>query len=243
MKLLSIVAALVVGATSATPALAQETLETFVCESNNGRHNECRYRSAGIVTVHVNRQFSRERCVFNENWGTFDGGVWVDSGCRAEFVVRRPPGTPAPRPSGGAARTVVCESQDQKRRECRVDDIDPSTVHVERRISGADCTQGVSWGPTDRGIWTDNGCRAVFAYRTRGSSWTPYGGTPYDRELPCESLRGEWTHCDVPDMHVARVERIAGNDACNAYKAWGVDDTGIWVRNNCQGAFRVRYRH
>lgn len=137
-----------------------------MCESHEGRQSACRDRSAGVVTVHVHRQLGRARCAFNENWGTIDGGVWVD-----------------------------------------------------------------------------HGCRAVFADRTRGGSRTPHGGTPYDRELPADSRRGEWTHRDVPRVHVARVERIAGNEACSAYEARGVDDTGIWVRNDGQGAFRVRYRH
>lgn len=61
--------------------------------------------------------------------------------------------------------------------------------------------------------------------------------------MPCESLNGRWNHCHVDQVHLARVELIAGNGACNVYKAWGVDDTGIWVRDNCQGAFRIRYRH
>ncbi len=235
---------------AAAPAIAQdgEVLETFVCESKNDGHNECRYRASGTVTVHVNRQLSRAPCVFNEGWGTFDGGVWVDYGCRAEFVVKRPPRPESHRPVGGALKTIACESRDNRYQDCRVPDIDPSSVHIERQLSGAACSRGYSWGVSEGensppGIWVNNGCRAVFSYSTRSGSYSPYAGTPYDFELPCESLRGQWNHCDVQQVHLARVKLIAGNDACNAYKAWGVDDTGIWVRNDCQGAFRVEYRH
>ena len=75
-------------------AFAQEgqAIETFKCESMNNNRNECNYSSSGVVTVHVNRQLSHASCDFDTSWGTFDGGVWVDRGCRAEFVVRRPPG-------------------------------------------------------------------------------------------------------------------------------------------------------
>ena len=226
-----------------------EAVETLVCESVNNGHNECEYRASGDVTVHVNRQMSKARCVFNESWGTFDGGVWVDHGCRAEFVVRRPPGSrESYRPVGGSMSTVTCQSMNNAHQDCRVENIVPSSVHVERQLSGAPCTRGTSWGVSEGeasppGIWVERGCRATFSYSTRGSSYSPYGGTPHDFELPCESLRGAWNHCEVHQVHMARVELINGNQECNAYKAWGVDDTGIWVRNNCQAAFRVSYRH
>ncbi len=239
-----------VGTSPAVFAQQGQDIETFVCESRDNRHAECEYRSRGEVTVHVNRQLSKTRCVFNENWGTWDGGVWVDYGCRAEFVVRRPPQERPYRPVGGTLETITCESRNNQRQDCRVNDIDVSSVHVERQLSHSSCDRGYTWGVSDGensppGIWVDRGCRATFAYTTRGGGggYQPYGGTPHDFEMPCESLRGEWVHCDVQQAHLARIDIIAGNDECNAYKAWGVDDTGIWVRNQCQGAFRVRYRH
>ena len=233
-------------------AMAQQgtDIETFRCESNNNGHNECRYNSTGVVTVHIQQQLSRTRCVFNENWGTFDGGVWVDYGCRAEFVVRRPPNTNnyQHRPVGGTFNTVTCESTNDAYHMCQVSNIDPHSVTMERKHSSSPCNRGYSWGVSEgenapAGIWVDHGCRATFAYTTRTSSYTPYGGTPHDFELECESLRGEWVHCEVPQINMARVDIIAGNDQCNAYKSWGTDDTGIWVRSQCQGAFRVKYRH
>ncbi len=226
-----------------------EAIESFTCESQGNTHNECRYRASGQVTVHVNRQLSDTRCVFNQNWGTFDGGVWVDYGCRAEFVVRRPPGSQdAYRPVGGGLETVRCESVNNAYQQCRVPDIDISSVTLERQLSGAGCSRGYSWGVSDGensppGIWVDKGCRADFSYATANRQYRSYAGTPHDFELPCESLRGAWNHCNVHQVHLARVELIAGNDECRAYKAWGVDDTGIWVRDNCQGAFRISYRH
>ncbi|MCU0620879.1 MAG: DUF3011 domain-containing protein [Gemmatimonadales bacterium] len=224
---------------------AQQDVESFTCESNNNTHNECRYRASGVVTVHVRRQISGTRCVFDENWGTFDGGVWVDYGCRAEFVVRRPSQSTAQyRPVGGTMKSITCESRDGSRRECPIPNVDASTVTIERRLRSAECDPGRTWGALDWGSWVSGGCRAIFAYTTRGGgSHTPYAPTPHDYDVPCESLRGEWVHCDARDMQVARVERIAGNSECNAYKAWGTDDTGVWVRSNCQGVFRVRYRH
>jgi hypothetical protein len=227
-----------------------EAIEYFECASANNGHNECRYNSTGVVTVHVNRQMSKSPCTFNESWGTWDGGVWVDYGCRAEFVVRRPPQTANynPRPIGGTLKTINCESRGNSYQVCPLDGFDFRSVTIERQLSSTACNRGTTWGVSSGengppGIWVDRGCRATFAYKPLGDSHNPYGGTPHDFELPCESLRGEWNHCEVPSAHLARVDLIAGNSECNAYKAWGVDDTGVWVRSNCQGAFRVRYRH
>lgn len=237
---------------SAGPAFAQEgeVVDMFRCESTGNGHNECRYDARGDVTVHVNRQLSSARCVFDESWGTFDGGVWVDYGCRAEFVVRRPPESrESYRPVGGTRDTIRCESQGNRQQACRVDNIDISSVTIERRLSSSPCVRGETWGVSDGensppGIWVDRGCRATFAFETRGGSRRDdYGGTPHDFELPCESLRGEWQHCNVHHVHQARIELINGTNECNDYKAWGVDDTGIWVRNKCQAAFSVRYRY
>ena len=236
-------------APSSAVAQQGEVVETFACESVNGSHNECQYRASGTVTVHINRQLSSSRCVFNETWGSFDGGVWVDYGCRAEFAVRRPPQQNQNyRPVGGTMETVTCQSTGGGYNECRVPGIDASSVAVEHQLSRTSCTRGSSWGVSEGensppGIWVDRGCRAIFAYTTRDAAHPTYAGTPHDFELPCESIRGAWNHCEVRHAHNARIELINGNQECNGYKAWGVDDTGIWVRNNCQAAFSVRYRH
>ncbi len=227
-----------------------EAVEYFTCESKNNGHNECRYNASGIVTVHVSQQKSSSPCTFNQSWGTFDGGVWVDYGCRAEFVVRRPPQTNnySPRPMGGTQQYISCESKNNGHKECRVNGIDPRSVHIERKLSSAPCEQGYSWGVSSgenspAGIWVDRGCRATFSYSTQGSSYSPYSGTPHDFNLDCISEMSEWRHCEIPQVYLARVELSRGNNQCYEYKAWGVDDTGVWVRGNCMGTFRVIYRH
>lgn len=238
----------VLAVTGTATAQQGTDVETFTCESDHGRHHECRYNATGGVTVHVKRQLSSTRCVFNENWGTFDGGVWVDGGCRAEFVVRRPPNDYNHRPVGGTLKSVTCESEHDGYNMCQVSDIDPRSVTLENKHSSSQCIRGTSWGVSEGenappGIWVDRGCRATFAYATRVSSYKPYGGTPHDFELDCVAEMSEWRHCEVSQMHMARVELISSNSQCDSYKAWGTDDTGIWVRSNCMGTFRVKYRH
>jgi hypothetical protein len=59
--------------------------QVFRCESVNERQRVCRlpYQARG---VQIRRQLSRTRCEEGYNWGYRGGSVWVDGGCRAEFV-------------------------------------------------------------------------------------------------------------------------------------------------------------
>ena len=173
-------------ATSDVAARQGEVIETFNCWSEMGDRIECAYRSRGMVTVHVKRQLGRNRCVLDENWGTFDGGVWVDYGCGAEFEVRRPPSDHGQGSHGGSAGTVQCESMKREYTMCRVDNIDPGSVSIERRLNRSQgCERGRSWGVSEGenappGIWVDRGCKAVFRYRVRGSAGH-YPGSGHDQ--------------------------------------------------------------
>ena len=56
------------------------------CESRDGRYNFC--SGYGYVrSAQVRRQFSDASCRLNRSWGYRNGGIWVDDGCRAEFLV------------------------------------------------------------------------------------------------------------------------------------------------------------
>lgn len=56
------------------------------CESHDGRYNFCStYGNVG--RAQLRRQFSDSSCRLNVSWGYRNGGIWVDRGCRAEFVV------------------------------------------------------------------------------------------------------------------------------------------------------------
>jgi hypothetical protein len=65
---------------------------TFACESTDGQRKDCQSDvSSGVRMV---RQLGDTSCVEGYNWGRDEHGVWVDRGCRAEFMVapeRRPP--------------------------------------------------------------------------------------------------------------------------------------------------------
>ena len=55
------------------------------CESKDGRRNECNVNLRGYRIADV-REISRADCDIGRNFGYDDRGVWVDGGCRAEFV-------------------------------------------------------------------------------------------------------------------------------------------------------------
>jgi hypothetical protein len=56
------------------------------CESNDERSKFCRV-PGGVRDVDVQRVISRARCEYGYSWGFRRDGVWVDRGCRADFVV------------------------------------------------------------------------------------------------------------------------------------------------------------
>ena len=56
------------------------------CESRDGRYNFCGSSGYG-GRVQLRRQLSDSNCRLNVSWGTRNGGIWVDRGCRAEFVI------------------------------------------------------------------------------------------------------------------------------------------------------------
>ncbi len=55
------------------------------CESRDGRRNECDVNLRGYRIADV-REISRADCDIGRNFGYDDRGVWVDNGCRAEFI-------------------------------------------------------------------------------------------------------------------------------------------------------------
>lgn len=68
-------------------AAVPPTATKIVCESADGHRKLCladASHGAGIL-----RQLSDTDCVLNHNWGYSPAGIWVEGGCRAEFVVAR----------------------------------------------------------------------------------------------------------------------------------------------------------
>ena len=147
------------------PLLAQSGITAergrrVTCASDDGGRHLCRVNTDGGVRM-VNQR-SGSPCIEGSTWGFNRRGIWVDRGCRADFVLGaygRPPMGPGPGP--GPGRVITCSSNDGRRNFCR--------VHTHRGVrminqrSGSPCIQGRTWGYDRDTIWVDRGCRADFA--------------------------------------------------------------------------------
>lgn len=143
--------------------------DSIVCESRDGRYNECHTGFRG--PVELVEQYSSSQCVEGRSWGRTRGGVWVDRGCRARFASYYGGGHGGYdgggywEPSGGGY-TVECESRDNRHRRCSWD-WNAGTPYLVDQLSSSPCVRGRSWGyDRNQGVlWVDQGCRAVFGAR------------------------------------------------------------------------------
>ena len=56
------------------------------CESQGHKERYCRVNTRRGVELY--RQLSEARCRYGSSWGYDRNGIWVDKGCRGEFVIR-----------------------------------------------------------------------------------------------------------------------------------------------------------
>lgn len=141
------------------PGTAAVDGATFRCESDGGRHQECRARTSGQQVLV--RQLSAASCIEGQSWGSRDGSVWVRNGCRAEFG-----------PAGGwgqgayaGGQQITCSSENQRYRSCAWD-TRWGHPRLLQQLSNESCREGQSWGYDGRGqLWVDRGCRGRFGVR------------------------------------------------------------------------------
>ena len=67
------------------PYQGGNTARTFRCESQDGRMRRCSADTR--YGVRINRQLSDSPCAEGSTWGWDRNGIWVDRGCRADFLV------------------------------------------------------------------------------------------------------------------------------------------------------------
>jgi hypothetical protein len=56
------------------------------CESSGKKERYCRANTKRGVELY--RQLSKARCRYGSSWGYDRKGIWVDEGCRADFLIR-----------------------------------------------------------------------------------------------------------------------------------------------------------
>jgi len=124
------------------------------CESNGSRKTCFADTHFG---VQLTRQLSKTGCIEGKSWGFDNNGIWVDKGCRAEFVLSGPTYSAA----RVGSQSLVCESVNNTRHRCAIDT--RMGVQLSRQMSDNNCVFNKSWGYDDKGIWVDKGCRAEFS--------------------------------------------------------------------------------
>jgi hypothetical protein len=134
--------------------------QTITCSSNDGRRNYCNADTRR--GVRLSRQISGSACTETRTWGYDTRGIWVDKGCRAEFVVGG--GNGGNHGGGGQqGQIITCSSNNGGRNYCAIpNNVNPNSIRMTRQISGSSCIQNQTWGVDRRGLWVDKGCRAEF---------------------------------------------------------------------------------
>jgi len=128
---------------------------TVRCESDHGRRRHCDMDTRG--GVFLSRRDSSTPCIRGRNWDVDDRGVWVSSGCRAEFATGS---GSAPRGARVEGVVVRCESQDGHWRHCDTPIV--RGAKLRRNVSRTPCILGDNWGWDPRGVWVNYGCRGDF---------------------------------------------------------------------------------
>jgi hypothetical protein len=132
------------------------------CASDDMKRHLCRVdTSRGVQMV---KQRSGSPCIQGQTWGYDRSGIWVDRGCRADFVLGRPP-APGYGPGPGPGRppsgvSITCSSNNGQRNYCPANT--SRGVRLTNQRSGSPCIQGQTWGFNEKSIWVDRGCRADF---------------------------------------------------------------------------------
>jgi hypothetical protein len=202
---------------------------SVICSSKDRRYNECRTPFRGRPRLVEN--ISDTRCVEGQNWGSRQGLIWVNRGCRGRFI----DSGSGWGGSGNNGQTFRCESDSGRYRECRKPYSGGNTVLV-RQLSSSRCTEGYSWGEKRDYVWVSNGCRGEFQVRGGGSG----GGWNNGYSVTCSSYDGAYKTCSwdrkrgTPQL----LQRISGR--CEYRSDWGYNSNSIWVKNGCSARFGTR---
>jgi len=204
-----------------------------ICSSKDRRYNECRTPFRGRARLVEN--ISDTRCVEGRNWGSRQGLVWVDDGCRGRFVDSGSSwgGSGG---NGNNGQTFRCESDGGRYRECRKP-YSGNTVLV-RQLSSSRCTEGYSWGEKRDIVWVSNGCRGEF--QIRGGNGGAGGNCNNGYTVTCSSYNGVLRTCawDRNRGEPRLIERLAGR--CAEGIDWDYDGRSVWVKNSCSARFGTR---
>lgn len=207
---------------------------TIRCESNDNRQRVCNTGWRGAVLV---RQLSNTQCIEGRNWGSNNGSVWVNNGCRAEFAEGRGGWGGG---NAGDGRTIRCESNDNRQRVCRTDWRRATLV---RQLSKSQCVEGRNWGSSNGAVWVSDGCRAEFA-EGRGGGWGGgnggnWGGSSYSIECSSDDNRMRSCAWERRQGRPVLIQQLSRTQ-CVEGRNWGYNGNSLWVNGGCRARFGAR---
>lgn len=213
-----------------TPAHGQ----TIYCASDDGRRNYCSANTRG--GVQMTNQRSGSACIQGQTWGWDNNGIWVDRGCRAEFITGRNGGNWGGGGGNNNSGTIYCASDDGRRNYCNANT--RGGVRLTNQRSGSSCIQGQTWGWDGNGIWVDRGCRAEFTTGNGGGNW----GGGNSATFTCSSDDGRRHTCAIPNGNRARnviMTRQRSGSPCTQGQTWGWEGNIVWVDRGCRADFQT----
>jgi hypothetical protein len=220
------------GLYAAGPAHAQDSV---TCESKDNKYRECR---AFNGRARLDRALSDAPCVEGRTWGTRNGVIWVDRGCRGRFVASWNAG---PGGGGNNGRTIRCESTDNRTRECAAGF--RGRAVLTRQLSDSRCVEGRSWGQRGSNIWVSQGCRGEFAEGRGGGGWNPGGpgGGDPNYTVTCASDDNRRHTCDWNERNGRPViVKQLSKTACVEGRTWAYRNGQLWVDDGCRARFGSR---
>jgi hypothetical protein len=235
----------------------RSSAQSISCSSDDGRRHYCPADTRG--GVQLAKQRSDSPCNQGYSWGFDRGGIWVDRGCRADFIVNAYlGGSQYDNQYQGGSSTISCSSDDGGRHYCPVDA--RGRVRLANQRSESACREGYSWGRDGRGIWVDHGCRADFTIDADRGGWDrDHDGDrdrdrdgDRDRDRDRDQDRGDADQiisCASDDMHRhycpadtrggVQLLKQRSDSACRQGYSWGYNRRGIWVDHGCRADFQL----
>ena len=132
--------------------------------------------------------------------------------------------------SSWSGQTLVCSSNDRRRRQCRTP-FNGRPVLVEN-ISGTRCVEGRNFGGGGGTMWVDGGCRGRFS-EGRGHVNPGHAGGGLVR---CESRDNRQQACAFGGGRAVLVRQLS-KAACVEGRTWGQRGNTLWVDDGCRGEF------
>ena len=207
--------------------------QTINCSSEDGKRHYCSVDTRqGIQLLN---QRSSSPCIQGSTWDFDRKGIWVDNGCRADFVLTSVP--------LDINHSVYCSSDDGKRHYCQIDARDG--VYLIRQRSGSPCTRGSSWDFDDHAVWADRGCRADFAPGLPPRAERHESGDDREEDqrerktIYCASDDGSRNYCPAEIRRGVELARQVSGSPCTKGYSWDYSGDGIWVDHGCRADFAI----